>query len=109
MARVLYSLLLRLALPAQVLRHLWRGWRSPQHRGSLRAHLALGLPARTDRPLWLHAASVGEVQGLSPLVRELRRALPGLPLLITWAPPRDWRVRASISPPRPITPALPRR
>jgi 3-deoxy-D-manno-octulosonic-acid transferase len=83
MARVLYSLLLRLALPAQVLRHVWRGWRSPQHRGSLRAHLALGLQARTDRPLWLHAASVGEVQGLSPLVRELRRALPGLPLLIT--------------------------
>jgi len=83
MGRALYSLLLRVALPAQALRYLWRGWRDPANRGSLRAHLALGMQPRADRPLWLHAASVGEVQALTSLVRRLRGDFPGLPLLVT--------------------------
>ena len=83
MSRALYSLLLRLALPAQVLRYTWRGARNPANRGSLRSHLALDLVPRADHPLWLHAASVGEVQSLAPLVRQLRAALPALPLLVT--------------------------
>lgn len=80
MQRALYSLLLRLALPAQVLRHLARRRRE---RSSLREHLAIGLDARADRPLWLHAASVGEVQALLTLVGRLRHALPDVPMLIT--------------------------
>jgi 3-deoxy-D-manno-octulosonic-acid transferase len=87
MTRTLYSLLLRLALPAQALRYRWRGWRNPEYRGSLRGHLALGLPVRSDHPLWLHAASVGEVQALSPLVQRLREDFPALPLLITVGTP----------------------
>jgi 3-deoxy-D-manno-octulosonic-acid transferase len=83
MQRTLYSLLLRMALPLYALRFIWRGWRNPANRGSLRAHLALGLPARDDHPLWLHAASVGEVQALAPLVQRLRETLPDVPLLIT--------------------------
>jgi 3-deoxy-D-manno-octulosonic-acid transferase len=81
--RALYSLLLRVALPAQALRHAWQGWRSPASRGSLRAHLALDLQRRADRPLWLHAASVGEVQAMAPLVQRLRESMPGQPLLVT--------------------------
>jgi 3-deoxy-D-manno-octulosonic-acid transferase len=87
MTRTLYSLLLRLALPVQALRYRWRGWRNPEYRGSLRGHLALGLPVRSDHPLWLHAASVGEVQALSPLVHRLREDFPALPLLITVGTP----------------------
>ena len=83
MGRELYSLLLRLALPAQVLRYLWRGWHEPANRGSLRVHLALDLQPRVDQPLWLHAASVGEVQALTPLVQRLSGKFPGLPLLVT--------------------------
>jgi 3-deoxy-D-manno-octulosonic-acid transferase len=83
MNRALYSLLLRLALPVQALRYLWRGARHPDNRGSLRAHLAMGLATRADQPLWLHAASVGEVQSLAPLVTQLRAAFPALPLLVT--------------------------
>lgn len=83
MGRALYSLLLRLALPAQALRYRWRGWRDPANRGSLRAHLAMDMQSRADRPLWLHAASVGEVQALTPLARRLREEFPGLPLLVT--------------------------
>jgi len=41
------------------------------------------VPRRDDRPLWFHAASVGEVQALVPLVRALERQHPALPVLVT--------------------------
>ncbi len=83
MSRAVYSLLLRLVLPLQVLRFCWRGWRHPVHRGELRAHLSWGLTPRSDRPLWLHAASAGEVQALAGLLQQLRERHPALPLLLT--------------------------
>jgi 3-deoxy-D-manno-octulosonic-acid transferase len=85
MPRWLYSLLLRLALPFAALMFLWRGWRSPAYRGSLRQRLGLSLPRRTDRPLWLHAASVGEVRALSVLARTLHSQ--GSALLVTVGTP----------------------
>ena len=33
--------------------------------------------------LWLHAASVGEIVATSPIVQEIRRELPGIPILIS--------------------------
>lgn len=85
MPRWLYSLLLRIALPFAMLAFLWRGWRSPAYRGSLRERLGLSLQSRVDRPLWLHAASVGEVRALAVLVRALYSE--GLPLLVTVGTP----------------------
>lgn len=35
------------------------------------------------RPLWLHAASVGEVLSMEPLIRELRRHRPDLPIIVS--------------------------
>ena len=84
---MLYSLLLRLVLPLQALGFWWRGWRHPVYRGSLRAHLWLEMPARADRPLWLHAASAGEVQSLAGLLQHLRAQFPALPLLLTVGTP----------------------
>lgn len=37
----------------------------------------------SERPLWLHCASVGEVQAAKPLIEALRRAYPRRPLIIT--------------------------
>src|SRR5690606_4183290 len=71
MPRRLYSLLLYLALPGIVLRLWWRGWRDPANRGNLREHLALDVPARADAPLWLHAASVGELRAVAALLHAL--------------------------------------
>jgi 3-deoxy-D-manno-octulosonic-acid transferase len=83
--RGLYSLLLRIALPFAVLAFLWRGWRRPVYRGSLPERLGLSLQPRSDTPLWLHAASVGEVRALSVLVRALRAQ--EWPLLVTVGTP----------------------
>jgi 3-deoxy-D-manno-octulosonic-acid transferase len=85
MPRWLYSLLLRIALPFAVLAFLWRGWRAPAYKGSVRERLGWSLLARADRPLWLHAASVGEVRALAVLVRALH-ADP-LALLVTVGTP----------------------
>lgn len=85
MPRWLYSLLLRCALPCMTLAFAWRGWRSPAYRGSLRQRLGWGLMPRDDRPLWLHAASVGEVRALAVLVRALHGQ--GMPLLVTVGTP----------------------
>lgn len=85
MPRWLYSLLLRALLPFAMLGFAWRGWRHPEYRGGLRERLGLSLPRRTDQPVWLHAASVGEAQALAPLLRTLQAR--HLPLLVTVGTP----------------------
>lgn len=84
-ARFVYSLLLYCALPFVALRLLWLGRRNPACRGNLGAHLGLGLERRDDHPVWLHAASVGEVRSLAVLLRLLHRA--GFALLVTVGTP----------------------
>jgi 3-deoxy-D-manno-octulosonic-acid transferase len=86
MPRWLYTLLLGVLLPVAMLWLIWRGWRNAAYRDNLHQRLALGLPARTDRPLWLHAASVGEVQSLTGLVQRLA-ANTSTPLLMTIGSP----------------------
>lgn len=85
MPRMLYSLLLRALLPFAALWFKWRGWRHPAYRGSLRQRLGWRLPARGDAPLWLHAASIGELRALAALLP----ALPAnaAPLLLTVSTP----------------------
>lgn len=85
MPRWLYSLLLYLLLPVAALWLAWRGWRSAANRDALGARLALGLRARSDAPLWLHAASVGELRALTALLRELGDA--AAPVLVTVGTP----------------------
>lgn len=85
MPRTLYSLLLRLLLPCAVLWFKCRGWRHAAYRGSVRERLGWALPPRADRPLWLHAASIGELRALAALLP----ALPAdaAPFLVTVGTP----------------------
>ncbi len=77
--RLAYTLLLYLALPAVLLRLIWRTRDQPiAERQRWRERLAVGqLPPRAD--LWIHAVSVGEVQAAVPLIEhwlaEQRRLL----------------------------------
>ncbi len=84
--RRIYTALLYLAIPLATLvvvwrgiaeRHYWRGWRQ-----------RFGGDFRFDSPrIWVHAASVGEVQAASILIRALQAAYPERRILLTSATP----------------------
>ncbi|MFO7324540.1 MAG: 3-deoxy-D-manno-octulosonic acid transferase [Pseudomonadota bacterium] len=83
MRRALYSLLLYLLLPLVVMRFLWRGWRDAAQRGSLAERLAFAPAPRADSPLWLHAASMGELRALAALLHARGQSSPVLVTSIT--------------------------
>ena len=60
-------------------RRPYRGWR--ERFTCYPANLLAALAG--SRPIWLHAASVGEVRSAAALVREIRTALPGRRLLVS--------------------------
>lgn len=77
-----YRLLVTLLLPLAL---LWLGWprRGLPKIGRRLGEYLGGGTAVAGRPLWLHAASVGEVNALVPLLRAMRQRWPQLPLLVT--------------------------
>lgn len=96
--RHLYTLLLYLTLPLILLRLGWRGFSNPGYWRNVAERFGFGGPARSkerpqERPLWIHAVSVGEVQAAKLLVQAIRRREPDLALLITMMTPTG-RVRA---------------
>ena len=64
---------------------LWSAWRHGKYREGFAAKLWGSVPLRTgNRPCaWLHAVSVGEVNLLSGLIKELSRQRPDLELVIS--------------------------
>ena len=84
--RLIYTTLLTLLVPLMLLRLLWRSRRAPayRHRWTERFGWAKGLP---QRPIWIHAVSVGEVQAIQPLVRQLQQHYPDRSILITTTTP----------------------
>ena len=87
MARNLYSLLLRAAVPIVLLRLLWRGRKNPAylHRWNERFGW-FRVPALHD-PLWIHAVSVGETQAAAPLIHALMARWPERSIVVTTTTP----------------------
>ncbi|MBQ1782364.1 MAG: lipid IV(A) 3-deoxy-D-manno-octulosonic acid transferase [Gammaproteobacteria bacterium] len=77
-----YRLLVTLLLPLVLLWFSWPRAGVPKVGRRLGEYLGGGT-AVAGRPLWLHAASVGEVNALLPLLRAMRQRWPQLPLLVT--------------------------
>jgi len=89
-----YNLLLRLlALPIAGYT-LWQALRERDLR-YLRERLGLYRQHSPERPVWLHAASVGEVNAALPLLESLARHNPGVPLLLTTTTPSGARAAAA--------------
>ncbi|MFN0159808.1 MAG: lipid IV(A) 3-deoxy-D-manno-octulosonic acid transferase [Burkholderiales bacterium] len=87
MARRVYSLLLWLALPAIVLRLLWRSRLEPRYRQHWGERFGLTRP-RCDGPaIVIHAVSVGEVRAAQPLLSLLRERYPQFDLVLTCTTP----------------------
>lgn len=92
-----YSLLLYLLVPAVIVYLCWRGWRSPGYWRRWRERFGWVTPL-AERPIWVHAVSVGEVQAAIPLIRALRTRFPWQKILVTTLTPTGaQRVQASLA------------
>ncbi|HEX5011944.1 MAG TPA: glycosyltransferase N-terminal domain-containing protein [Planctomycetota bacterium] len=87
-AHLAYDGLALLAAAVLLVPWLLRAARDVRQRRLLRerfGRLPPGAPA--GRPVWVHAVSVGEVKASRPLVRELQRRHPALPVVISTSTP----------------------
>lgn len=84
--RSVYSLVLAVLLPFVLLYFLWRSRREPGYRQRWAERFGAG-PAVSPGGIWLHAASVGEVQAAQPLVDKLLTQYSQLPLVFTCGTP----------------------
>jgi 3-deoxy-D-manno-octulosonic-acid transferase len=78
---VIFKLTAYLLAPFYLAALLWRGRRESGSWRGLTQRFGLGAPLAA--PVWLHAASVGEVQAAAILVAALRQQDAQLPLLVT--------------------------
>ena len=82
--RLLYTLLLWLALPLLILRLFVKASGNRGYLRNLPERFGLGDGLGDEGPvLWVHAVSVGEVQAAVPLIKALRSRYPQAQLLLT--------------------------
>ena len=85
--RALYFLLIHIAAPIVWVITAIRGFRDRSYWDRLPERLGYTRLEFTTSPIWIHAASVGEVQAAMPLIRYLLAKHLGRPLLITTVTP----------------------
>jgi 3-deoxy-D-manno-octulosonic-acid transferase len=80
--RLLYRLAVYCAAPIISAVFLWRGLRERSYWRNFAERFGFGAAA-PPQGIWIHAASVGEVQACAPLVGVLRQRHPDIPLTVT--------------------------
>ncbi|WP_373186952.1 lipid IV(A) 3-deoxy-D-manno-octulosonic acid transferase [Halopseudomonas sp.] len=86
MTRILYSLVFTLCMPLVLLRLLLRARKAPAYARRWHERLGLGGDLRPGG-IWVHAVSVGEAIAAAPMVREMLRRYPDIPVTITCMTP----------------------
>jgi 3-deoxy-D-manno-octulosonic-acid transferase len=84
--RILYSCLIRCAVPFAYALLLWRGLSDRSYWQGLGERLGFGRRLPTSS-VWLHAVSLGEMTAAAPLLRVLRARHSSVPLVVTTATP----------------------
>lgn len=77
-----YRLIFTALAPLLLLHTLWQAWQNRDRRLAWQ-RLGVMLPQRHDRPVWLHMASVGEINAAVPLIQILQQRHPQLPIIIS--------------------------
>ncbi|MBQ0935808.1 3-deoxy-D-manno-octulosonic acid transferase [Ideonella paludis] len=84
LARGTWAAVLGLLTPVYLLKLWWRGRAEPGYRQALLQRLGWVYgPAQPQRPIWVHAVSLGETKAAAALIAALRQQHPGVPLLLT--------------------------
>ncbi|MGR5444048.1 lipid IV(A) 3-deoxy-D-manno-octulosonic acid transferase [Vibrio jasicida] len=82
--RILYTLLLALASPFLLFGLYKSKPNKPKFGQRWREHFGITPKLEaTERPIWIHAVSVGESIAAIPLIKELKKQTPTLPILVT--------------------------
>ena len=87
MNRTLYTLLFHLGLPLVAIRLWLRARKAPAYARRIGERFALNLPTLQPGGIWVHAVSVGESFAAAPMIRELLKRYPQLPITVTCMTP----------------------
>ena len=87
MNRTLYTLLFHLGLPLVAIRLWLRARKAPAYARRIGERFALNLPVMQPGGIWVHAVSVGESIAAAPMIRELLKRYPQLPITVTCMTP----------------------
>lgn len=94
--RLIYSLLLYLLIPFEVLRLLLRSRQAPDYRQRWSERFATRLPDCEQGAIWFHTVSVGETLAAVPVIRAIMAQYPERPVLVTtMTPTGSARVKAA--------------
>jgi len=85
--RLLYTLLLYLLIPIELIRLYIRGRLVPEYHLRWSERFAVSLPAVKSGGFWVHTASVGEFLAALPVIRELLVSHPETPITVTTMTP----------------------
>ncbi len=85
--RIVYSILLALALPLIVARLFWRSLKLRGYRENIAERFARYQQPSMHGCIWIHAVSVGETRAAEPLIRRLKVRYPTRPILLTGMTP----------------------
>ncbi|MCX8785923.1 lipid IV(A) 3-deoxy-D-manno-octulosonic acid transferase [Vibrio parahaemolyticus] len=82
--RIIYTALLALASPFLLLGLYKSKPNKPKFGGRWKEHFGITPQLKThQRPIWIHAVSVGESIAATPLIKELKQQYPEQPIVIT--------------------------
>ncbi len=87
MARHLYSLLFYLITPFILLRLLYRAWKAPAYAARWLERFGFFTPQTLNKPIWVHAVSVGETIAAAPLIKSLQQRYPERDIVVTTMTP----------------------
>jgi len=85
--RLLYSLILSLALPFLFLRLFLRSRHNPDYKKRWSERLGFVPGPKLKGSIWLHAVSLGEAVAATPLIKSLLATYPDTPLVISTTTP----------------------
>lgn len=81
--RLIYSILMCFAAPVAAMHAWWRGRTNPSRRERIGDRFGRPQTAFSKPMLWVHAASMGEVQAGAALIRRLLQQYPGYEFVVT--------------------------
>ena len=95
MARYIYSTLFYLFVPLVLLKLLYRSWKAPAYSARWQERFGFFNPVILNKPIWVHAVSVGETIAAVPLIKSLQEKYPDRDVVVTtMTPTGSERVKA---------------